>query len=306
MHLISEMLSREESQGSFSLFEMTASAGSHYNEGQAAERAHCSRPGWPLHDYDSVMPAECMNQAPLSSFGSARPGVPLHDSAIPAERMCGLLESGQLARRGHIEFEAAWPHHITSLDGRMAAILQRCASECLGLKIDSIFRPREAPERNAVCLASSCANQDVHSVFTFHGLGDRCLAAPLLFLVGATPFFHDPRGHYLDLIAMPLSLQDDVEPTRGEVTRFATEDPTEDASEVCRAASGTRRRSLASPCLLCDTTLEFRLQGELGAELRVDFAFDVTDAGSSSEDGDAIGYFIEGLPSLPSDKLDRL
>ena len=238
------------------------------------------------------------HRRPLSSMGSARPGVPLSCSAAPAEAVCALLESGQLARRGNISFEAKWPHHITSCDGRMAAIMRKSASELVGYTIDAVFSA--AADKDAVCMGASCANRDAHSVFTFHGLADGLALAPdglsdsrrpSLFIVGAARSFRHTH-HHLELIALPLPSGEDLSPRgcdkhlweqpRGEVTGFPS--------------------SAFSPCRLCDATLELRLCG--GSGRQTDLALDASGSSDSEHDAEIIGYFVEG--QALADKLDKL
>ena len=222
---------------------------------------------------------------PLISMGSARPGVPLHCSVVPAESMCGLLESGQLARRGHIGFEAVWPHHITSCDGRMAAIMRTSASKVVGNTVDAVFS--EASDRNAVCMAAAASCKHAHSVFTFRGLTDGCESQsngvavrdrrPSLVMVGAARCILHQRMFCLELIALPPP-HDDFEQPRGEVTGHPS--------------------TADCPCRLCDSTLELRLGG---AACLTDFALD---ASRSRSDSEITGYRVEG--QALTDKLDKL
>jgi len=217
------------------------------------------------------------DRRPLSSMGSSRPGVPLHSSAVPAECMCGLLESGQLARRGVIGFEAAWPHHIISVDGRMAAILRKSASELVGHVIDAVFS--EAAERNAACMAASCAKENAHSVFTFRGPTEGS-SRHSLFMVGTARSLRHQRVLCLELIVLPLP--DDFETSRGNVVV-------------------SFQSTAESPTILCDSTLALRLGSEVS--LQPVLALEASDAEvDAGHDSEIIGYRVEG--QARADKLD--
>ena len=146
----------------------------------------------------------------------------------------------------------------------------------VGYSIDAVFS--EAADRNAACMAASCARKNAQSVFTFRGLTEGC-AWPSLFMVGAARSFPHQRVLCLELIVLPLP--DDFEPSRGNVVGFPS--------------------TTQSPTILCDSTLKLRLGSEMS--LQTVLELDASDAEIDSEhDCEIIGYKVEG-PVLAS-KLD--
>jgi len=155
------------------------------------------------------------------SYGSSRAGLPV--SMVGGDTgECDVLEglsSGSLARRGLLVFEPAWPHHVITLDGRMAALLQKSCSEAVGRSIGSLFENEE--DVDAAMMCASCARKFRDSWFVFQGrLKGNSEGHGTQFVVGLSAHGKGTRGAantaFLELVALPR----EGTPERGAVAQF--------------------------------------------------------------------------------------
>ena len=121
-------------------------------------------------------------------------------------------------------FERVWPYHITSVDGRMTALLNKSSSEIMGQSVSSIFE-NEA-DKDAVFMCGSCANQERDAWFAFQGSVNGSLKGSSLQLVVGPVVEKANAGRpaasaFLELVALPLLSP----PERGAVARYEISPP---------------------------------------------------------------------------------